>query len=166
MLPMLSVSCKGLDNVKVILSGMNEVAQVEDNLRTFDKYRPLSDQEKETLFEIAESLKKGVPCTGCRYCCDGCPMGLNIPYLLECYNDLKYSTSFASVMRLDGLDADKKPDSCIGCGQCAHACPQHIDVPNVLIELNDLYRQGPKWIDMAKGRQESINNDLMTKKDD
>lgn len=55
---------QGLDNVRVILSGMNEVFQVKDNLNTFEAYKPLSDKEKDTLFEIAESLKKGVPCTG------------------------------------------------------------------------------------------------------
>ena len=154
---------QGLDNIKVILSGMNEVFQVEDNLKTFKEYKPLSDEEKQTLFAIAESLKKGVPCTGCRYCCDGCPMGLNIPYLLECYNDMKYTSSMTPGMRLDGLDEDKKPAACIGCGQCAHACPQHIDVPAVLAELNEMYSNAPKWADMAKGRHESIRNDLHMK---
>ena len=151
---------QGLEGVKVILSGMNEVFQVEDNLNTFKEYKPLSEEEKNVLFEIAESLKKGVPCTGCRYCCDGCPMGLNIPYLLECYNDMKYTSSMTPGMRLDGLDEDKKPAACIGCGQCSHACPQHIDVPSVLAELSEMYTNSPKWAEMAKGRHESIRKDL------
>ena len=151
---------QGLPNIRMILSGMNEVFQVEDNLNTFKEYKPLSSEEKDTLFEIAEGMKKGVPCTGCRYCCAGCPMGLDIPYLLQCYNDYKYSTSLTSSMRLDGLDPDKKPSCCIGCGQCAHACPQGIDVPAALAELNDLYTNGPKWEQAAKGRHESIKKDL------
>lgn len=151
---------QGLEGIKVILSGMNEVFQVEDNLNTFKEYKPLSEEEKSVLFEIAESLKKGVPCTGCRYCCDGCPMGLNIPYLLECYNDMKYTSSMAPGMRLDGLDEDKKPAACIGCGQCSHACPQHIDVPSVLAELSEMYTNSPKWAEMSKGRHESIRKDL------
>ena len=151
---------QGLEGIKVILSGMNEVFQVEDNLNTFKEYKPLSEEEKSVLFEIAESLKKGVPCTGCRYCCDGCPMGLNIPYLLECYNDMKYTSSMAPGMRLDGLDEDKKPAACIGCGQCSHACPQHIDVPSVLAELSEMYTNSPKWAEMSNGRHESIRKDL------
>ena len=151
---------QGLEGIRVILSGMNEVFQVEDNLNTFKEYKPLSEEEKNVLFEIAESLKKGVPCTGCRYCCDGCPMGLNIPYLLECYNDMKYTSSMTPGMRLDGLDEDKKPAACIGCGQCSHACPQHIDVPSVLAELSEMYTNSPKWAEMSKGRHESIRKDL------
>ena len=149
-----------LDNIKVILSGMNEVEQVEDNLKTFDHHVPLTEKERETLFAIAESLKKGVPCTGCRYCCDGCPMELNIPYLLECYNGFKYETSCNVSMRLDGLPLDKLPDQCIGCGQCTHACPQGIDVPAALSELAELYAKAPKWSEVAAARQVTIEKEL------
>ena len=149
-----------LPGVKMILSGMNEVFQVEDNLRTFESHQPLSEKERETLFDIAESLKKGVPCTGCRYCCAGCPMELNIPYLLECYNDYKFAASVSPSMRLDGLDDDKKPANCIGCGQCSHACPQGIDVPAALAELAELYASGPNWSVQARSRHEAIKKDL------
>ncbi len=154
---------QGLDNIKMILSGMNEVFQVEDNLNTFETYKPLSEEERETLFEIAESLKKGVPCTGCRYCCAGCPMGLNIPYLLECYNDYKYAASQSASFRLDALDEDKLPSNCIGCGQCTHACPQGIDVPAALAELTEMYANGPNWSVSVKSRHESIRKDLNMK---
>ena len=154
---------QGLENVKMILSGMNEVFQVEDNLNTFESYKPLTEKEREVLLEMAEGMKKGVPCTACRYCCAGCPMGLNIPYLLECYNDYKFAESVSASVRIDGLDEDKKPANCIQCGQCAHACPQGIDVPTVLSELAEMYANGPKWEDMAKGRQESIRKDLNMK---
>lgn len=149
-----------LPNVKVILSGMNEVSQVEDNLSTFDQAKPLGKEEKDTLFEIAEGMKKGVPCTGCRYCCDGCPLQLDIPYLLACYNDYKYAMTAVSSMRLDGLDEEKRPSACIGCGQCSHACPQSIDVPKALSELAKMYAEGPKWTDTAKARSAAILDDL------
>ncbi len=151
---------QGLEQVKMILSGMNEVAQVEDNLNTFASYEPLSPEERQTLLEIAEGMKKGVPCTGCRYCCAGCPMELDIPFLLECYNDYRYAESLTASQRLDGLAEDKKPASCIACGQCSHACPQGIDVPAALAELSEMYANGPKWAEVSKGRAESIRKDL------
>ena len=149
-----------LPNAKVILSGMNEVSQVEDNLNTFKRHRPLTDDERNTLFDIAEGLKKGVPCTGCRYCTAGCPVELDIPYLLECYNSFKTDAAFSASMRVDGLAEEKRPAACVGCGQCAHACPQHIDVPAALAELAHLYETSPKWSEAAKGRHAAIRRDL------
>ncbi len=149
-----------LPNVKVILSGMNEVSQVEDNLNTFASHRPLTDAERNTLLEIAEQLKKGVPCTGCRYCTAGCPAALDIPYLLECYNSFKTDASLSASMRIDGLDEAKRPAACVGCGQCAHACPQRIDVPAALSELARLYDTIPKWSETSKWRRDYIRKDL------
>ena len=149
-----------LPNVKMILSGMNEVAQVEDNLRTFATHKPLSDAERSALMDIAETLKKGVPCTACRYCTAGCPQALDIPYLLECYNSYKTDAAMTASVRLDGMPEEKRPAACIQCGQCAHACPQRIDVPAALNELAGLYVAGPKWSQTAKSRQESIRRDL------
>lgn len=149
-----------LPNIKVILSGMNEISQVEDNLKTFETHVPLSEEERNTLFEIAEGMKKGVPCTACRYCCDGCPVQLNIPYLLSVYNDYKYAPSAVSGMRLDGLSENEMPSACIRCGQCTHACPQSIDVPKALAELADMYANGPHWADAAKPRHEDIRKAL------
>ncbi len=149
-----------LPGVKVILSGMNELFQVEDNLRTFRDHRPLSEEERSVLMDIAEDLKQGVPCTGCRYCCDGCPVGLDIPYLLQCYNDYKFAATIPPSMRIDGLEEEKRPAACIACGQCMHACPQGIDVPSALAELAEMYEKGPHWIEQVKARQKFIKEDL------
>ena len=151
---------QSLPNVKVVLSGMNEVDQVEDNLRTFSSGAPLSAEETALLFEIAESMKKGVPCTACRYCTAGCPMKLDIPYLLECYNDYKYAATVTPSMRIDALEENKRPSACISCRKCARACPQGIDIPTVLRELSGLYESGPHWAITAKPRQEAIKRDL------
>ena len=149
-----------MPGVTVILSGMNEVFQVEDNLRTFREENPLSDEERSVLLDIAENLKKGVPCTACRYCCDGCPMELDIPYLLQCYNDYKFATTMTPSMRIDALSEDKRPAACIDCGQCMHACPQGIDVPSALAELAEMYEKGPHWGDVVVQRAKSIEDDL------
>ena len=151
---------QNLPGVKVILSGMNEIFQVEDNLRTFREEWPLTPQERSVLLEIAENLKKGVPCTACRYCCDGCPVGLDIPYLLQCYNDYKFAQSLPPSMRIDALEEEKRPAACIGCGQCTHACPQGIDVPAALAELAEMYEKGPHWSEQVKLRQKFIQADL------
>ena len=151
---------QNLPGVKVILSGMNEIFQVEDNLRTFREEWPLTSQERSVLLEIAENLKKGVPCTACRYCCDGCPVGLDIPYLLQCYNDYKFEQSLPPSMRIDALEEEKRPVACIGCGQCMHACPQGIDVPAALAELAEMYEKGPHWSEQVKLRQKFIQADL------
>lgn len=149
-----------LPGVKMVLSGMNEVSQVEDNLRTFRQEWPLTEEERKVLMDIAENLKKGVPCTACRYCCDGCPIGLNIPYLLECYNDYKFAQTMTPSMRIDALEDEKRPAACIGCGQCKHACPQGIDVPAVLAELAEMYEKGPHWGDMIEARSKLIDEDI------
>ncbi|MBP1529034.1 MAG: 4Fe-4S dicluster domain-containing protein, partial [Erysipelotrichaceae bacterium] len=85
---------------------------------------------------------------------------LDIPMLIECYNNMKFASSLNMSVRLDGLEENKKPSACIGCGQCAHACPQGIDVPSVLHELDEMYRNGPKWADASRSRHESIKKDL------
>ena len=149
-----------LPDVKMILSGMNEVFQVEDNCKTFAEHMPLTERERKTLMEISESLKQGVPCTGCRYCCGGCPLDLDIPFFMECYNDNKFAPGMTASMRIDGLPENKRPAACIACGQCASACPQGIDCPSVIGELSEMYEKGPKWAVMSKGRQEAILKDL------
>ena len=138
--------------VKVILSGMSAPEQVEQNLATFSEHRPLSAEDRARLLQVAETLKKGVPCTGCRYCCDGCPMGLDIPALLKTYNDLSYSVDFCPTMFIDSLPEDKRPSACVGCGQCSSVCPQGIDIPGSLDALDGLLAKAPKWADVCRRR--------------
>ena len=77
---------QSLPNVCVQLSGMSNIAQTEENLRTMNEGKPLSQSEFDLLLEIAENLKRSVPCTKCRYCCDGCPMELDIPGIIAQYH--------------------------------------------------------------------------------
>ena len=151
---------QALPNIKVVLSGMNAMDQLTDNLATFDKEAPLTEEETNVLLEIAEDMKKGVPCTACRYCCDGCPMELDIPTLLGFYNNYKYDPRSGVGIQIDGLDESKRPAACIQCGQCAHACPQQINVPEALAELAELYAKAPKWSDTIKVREKDIRKDL------
>ncbi|MCR5474106.1 MAG: aldo/keto reductase [Lachnospiraceae bacterium] len=143
-----------VQGVATILSGMSSLDQMKDNVATFNKLAPLDRSECEMLLEIADTLKKGVPCTSCRYCCSGCPAKLDIPMLLAGYNDLKFASAMTVKMQMDGTPADKWPDKCIGCGACAAVCPQHIDIPAVLKEFDQMLRTGPTWADMCREREE------------
>lgn len=125
-----------LPNVTMILSGMSSIDQMKMNTRIFEEDIPLNGEETKVLLDIAEGMKDSLPCTGCRYCCDGCPMGLNIPRLISIYNQVRFDKSgFTASMYLDSLPEDKLPSACIGCGQCAAICPQKIDIPEALKDL-------------------------------
>ena len=144
-----------IPEVATVLSGMSSLEQMKDNIKTFSEGKPLSDEEWNMMLDIADTLKKGVPCTACRYCCFGCPMGLDIPMLLSGYKDLKFDSAMTVKMQMDGTPAEKWPDKCIGCGACASVCPQHIDIPGVLKEYNEMLHTGPTWAEMCRQREEA-----------
>lgn len=127
-----------LPGVSMILSGMSDTAQMNDNLATFTEFCCLSEAEEAAVWEAASILwkKNLIPCTACRYCCEGCPMEISIPEMLQCLNQ------GAST---DGVEAAKtayekliteagsgKASACVQCGQCESACPQHIEIVKLL----------------------------------
>lgn len=129
-----------LPSVKVILSGMSNYEQMVENIETFGESKPLNEQEKETLFEIAKEMtgSKTVPCTSCRYCTSYCPQGLDIPTLLGLYNEHAYSNGgFIAPMAVTALPVDKRPSACVGCRACEDVCPQNIKISEVLAEFSE-----------------------------
>lgn len=144
-----------LPQVAVILSGMSSLDQMRENVATLSEDKPLNASERQTLAEIAEGIKKGVPCTACRYCCDGCPMGLDIPMLLASYNDAKFAPNFTVAMRLDTLPEEQLPTACVGCGACAEICPQKIDIPGAMQEFSDIMKSLPNWAKICREREEA-----------
>ncbi len=146
---------QGLPNVKMILSGMSDMAQMEDNVRTFRQRSPLTEEENRVLLDIAEGMKDSVPCTACRYCCGDCPMGLDIPVLLSLYNDMRVTPSFNVGMTIDSLEEGKRPSACIGCGSCARICPQKINIPEELNTFSKMLEKVPHWADLSREREEA-----------
>lgn len=146
---------QGIDNVTMILSGMSNLTQMQDNLKTFCTDKPLSKEEIQVLLDMAEEMKNSIPCTGCRYCTEGCPMGLNIPMMLEVANEIRFSPSVNASMRIEFLSEDKKPSACIGCGACSAVCPQNIDIPAALKELDGMMKNMPSWKDISRQREEA-----------
>ena len=142
-----------LPNVKMVLSGMSNMEQMMDNVKTFCTPAPMAKAEMDTILEIAESMKDSIPCTACRYCCDGCPMGLDIPLLLHTFNDLRFAATTNTAMIIEFMDEDKKPSACIGCGACTQVCPQNIDIPGELKNLTEKLKTIPKWAEICKERE-------------
>lgn len=147
---------QNLPDVKMVLSGMSNMEQMADNVKTFSAGAPQTEGEAAVLMELADSLKNALPCTKCRYCCDGCPRGLDIPMLIHAYNDVKYSGGGMTVsMQFDALPEDKRPAACVKCGACAAVCPQGIDIPTALAELSDTLAKAPTWAQMCLERDEA-----------
>ena len=130
---------KSQPNVQVILSGMNSLDQMNDNLNTFSDDSVLSEADQAVLKEAAECFRAGivVPCTACRYCTEGCPMQINIPEYLKVYNEWKVSGGRVDMDLYRGVVSEGTPDMCIQCGACAGICPQSIAIPDLLKELAD-----------------------------
>ena len=126
---------KSLSGVQVVLSGMTTLDQLKDNLQTFESREPLADTDKALISEIVSSLVSLVPCTACRYCCEECPQGLDIPKLISLYNEINFEKTPGLQFILNGMTPDQLPESCIGCGSCSKICPQGIDVPMIMKKL-------------------------------
>ena len=139
----------------MVLSGMSNMAQMEENVATFSGGTPLNAQEAQLLLDIAEGLKKSVPCTGCHYCCDGCPQGLDIPGLIRVYNELRFQPHVNAAIRVEFLPEDKKPTACLGCGACTQICPQNIDIPGAMKDLAKMLRELPSWAETCRQREEA-----------
>ena len=125
--------------VEVTLSGMSDLEQMEENISIFGKEDPLSHEELDTLLSVAEDMvgRISLPCTACRYCTGSCPQGLDIPYLLDLYNQYCFTGGgFLVPMALGALPRDKKPWSCQDCGSCVTLCPQQIDIPGALKDFS------------------------------
>lgn len=145
---------QGLPGVKMVLSGMSSMEQMVQNIETFACEKPLTDAEQSALFDVAEQLKGSIPCTACRYCCDGCPQGLDIPMMIAAYNEVRFQPGLYTRMKFDALPADQQPSACIGCGRCSKTCPQGIDVPAALKALAEALPTLPDWAEICKTRAE------------
>lgn len=127
---------QSIDNVKVILSGMSNMEQLKDNIKTFEISKPLNEKELDALGKIVEDMTDTVPCTACRYCTTYCPKGIDIPTLISLYNEHVFTGGgFIAPMRISSMPDDKKPSACIGCRSCEAVCPQQIKISEILADF-------------------------------
>lgn len=127
--------------VTCILCGSSTLEQISQNIALLSEEKPLGEQDFPALQEIVDArVKENVqPCTKCRYCVSHCPIGIDIPWMLELYNEHKLSGGgFIAPMALAAVEEGKKPADCIACGACAAVCPQQIDIPGVLADFTKL----------------------------
>lgn len=132
---------QAIPEVKVILSGMSNMQQLEENVKTFETKEPVTEEEKAALFEIAKDMlsKNTLPCTACRYCTSYCPNEISIPEVVSAYNDDKLSgRSFKIPFLMARTPEGKKPTDCIGCQACEGVCPQDIKISQMMDEIKEM----------------------------
>lgn len=129
-----------LDNVAMVLSGMSNMEQLMDNISYMKEFVPMNAEETELVHRAAEMIKDSIaiPCTGCSYCTEGCPMQIAIPDLFRVYNkskrgeitDVEANEEYRQLTESGG-----KARECLACGQCQVACPQHLEIINYLKDV-------------------------------
>lgn len=132
-----------IPEVTVILSGMSDMQQLQENIRTFETDKPLNEGEMQALLKIAEGMVKKIalPCTACHYCVSRCPKGLDIPGLLALYNEHCFTGGgFIAPMALSAVPEDKLPSACIGCRSCEAVCPQQIRISEAMADFAERLR--------------------------
>ena len=130
---------QSVPEVGVVLSGMSNLEQMQENIRTFEENKPLNEEEKGTLLRIADEMVKKIalPCTACHYCVSHCPKGLAIPDLLALYNEHCFTGGgFIAPMALSAIPREKWPTACIGCRSCEKVCPQQIKVSEAMADFS------------------------------
>lgn len=140
--------CASLEGVLTVLSGMSDMAQMNDNLSYMAEFKPLNDAEYKAIEEAVEIINKvpTIPCTSCKYCVDGCPMKINIPRLFSIANqNKKFGDESKKPYNMGAYkDATKEnglASACLQCGACEGHCPQHIEIIEELKKIAAAYEE-------------------------
>ena len=140
------------EGVLTVLSGMTYMEHLQDNIRTYSPLVPLTDAERQFLFDTADLIAgyPTIPCNDCKYCMP-CPYGIDIPAVLLHYNKCvnegnipqdRQDENYRQARRafLIGYDRSvprlRQASHCTGCGQCNPHCPQSIDIPKELHRID------------------------------
>ena len=127
----------------MVLSGMSNLEQVEDNVSYMENFQPLSPAEQDVVKKVVEIIqsKAYIACTGCRYCVEGCPQKIAIPDYFKLLNNVcKYGEPMMKRAKgrydylIDKLGMGKASE-CVKCGQCEGHCPQHLPVTQYLEDV-------------------------------
>ena len=132
------------ENVMMVLSGMSTLEQMDDNTGYMEDFKPLTPEEIALTHKAAALINAqiAVPCTGCSYCTDGCPMRIPIPKYFSLYNedmreDLEekgWTINFSNYKKL--THSFGKAADCVACGQCEGVCPQHLPIIELMKKVS------------------------------
>lgn len=132
-----------MEGMMAVLSGMSNIAQMEDNLSYMKHFQPLNEREQAAIVRAQQALEnvQSIPCTACHYCTEGCPMQIKIPDIFSARNtELVWEQKDRARQRYDMATREgSKASDCIACGQCEGACPQHIGIIEALKECARAY---------------------------
>jgi hypothetical protein len=130
----------GFEGIFMVLSGMSNMTQMQDNLSYMKDFHPLTEAEQSMVAEVIRRFRETplIPCTGCQYCTDGCPMHIHIPTLFTAENQARQfgkEQGLRPYRRAIGIrdgNQQGKPSDCVQCGQCEEICPQHLPIRELL----------------------------------
>lgn len=126
----------GFDGIMMVLSGMSDMTQMQDNINAMRDFKPLNETELAAIDKVKEVFisKNLIPCTSCRYCTAGCPKEILIPDLFACLNAKKVFNNWNTDYYYNSVYTTRngKASDCIKCGKCEKACPQHLDIRELL----------------------------------
>lgn len=134
-----------LDGIITVLSGMSNLEQVDDNTKTMMSFKPITDEERKLITKAVCAFNELplIPCTGCRYCVDGCPQKINIPGILNSLNEYTKYQNIGGLMMgynmMTGMGG--KASACIECHSCEEHCPQHLPIPKHLKKAAELFEK-------------------------
>lgn len=116
--------------VFMVLSGMGNMAMVEDNIATMKNFVPFSADEMNGFEKVRRIIRQTnqIQCTKCEYCVDGCPAGINIPYIFAPYNEYLAAKITRKEARERFPENSAHPSECIKCGACEEICPQKLPI--------------------------------------
>ena len=125
----------GFEDIIMVLSGMSNMEQMEDNISYMADFVPLSEKEHEIIDKVRTlyQAQHKIPCTACRYCVDGCPAGIPIPEIFALQNAKLGGESYdvAAYGKFPATVTD-----CVDCGQCENICPQTLHIRDLLREVD------------------------------
>jgi len=130
-----------LTGATCLLSGMSNIDQMKDNLKTYNPFKPVTPEEIDVIKDALREMSKVAvyPCTSCRYCLEACPQNIEIPACFNLYNDLKRGAAQWNLQSLYyGISDGHRAGDCTACGACVPRCPQKINIPK---ELKTVARQ-------------------------
>ena len=137
----------GFPGMMMVLSGMSNMEQMQDNISFMRDFKPLDETERAAVEKVQEIFhsKDLIPCTACRYCTDGCPKHISIPDLFaimntkQIHHDWNADCYYEDVHTAPG----RKASDCLKCGKCEKVCPQHLPIRKLLEQVAAEFEKAP-----------------------